>query len=458
MRRINYHFENSETGRYMALEIGEKQKPVWHHIEMISNNSDLGLTVPLFMEKEDKSFFSYKIESCISLAKYVEEKEIDAFDFCKFIRNILIKLSEAESYLLDKNCFILNSELIFVDHGLHDVSFIYFPCKTVTDINVELRELLSDLITSKLRFSSGGEFAIATLLNYYKSHNFNIYELGEVCEALIREKAPAELHALGNSNLGMRDFGMPNFEAQELLSSSSSHLPTSNINNIFDDKKVMCDKKEVNDKNTVSVKKETSSKKEGGDKKIFEEKGVVDNAMKIQPVFAVVAILLMITPISNYVNFLGPNPRPILFFMLAGLDLLAVFLLFLLNIGHIKLNRVATIIDKQENTILLTNIKVTFGYLVEKNIPNGIKFEMNTLIIVVGRDKDTADLYCNNMAVGKIHAQLHFHEGAYFVSDLSSKNGTFVNGARVEPNKEKKIKYGDEIYFANSGFVFEKNK
>jgi len=114
-------------------------------------------------------------------------------------------------------------------------------------------------------------------------------------------------------------------------------------------------------------------------------------------------------------------------------------------------------IDPQDRTILLTGVKASFGHLVEKDIPNGLKFDLNELVVIVGREKDEVDLCCENMAVGKRHAQLHFHEGAYHLSDLNSKNGTFLNGARLELNQEKQIKSGDEICFANSSFVFESN-
>ncbi len=401
MRKINYHFESSETGKYLAFEVGELQKPLWHQVEMISNNSELDLILPLYMEKQDKCYFSYKLEEGMqtSLAEYFAQNQIDSISFCKFIRNTLVKIFESENYLLDKNGFLLSPDLIFVRNGIIDVSYIYFPCKSNADINVEMRELLADLLTSRVVFSAGGEFVIATLLNYYKSHNFNLFGLAEVCEGLVREKS----------------------EYDEV----------------------------VPERNFVDLTKEIEETKE-----VVAESHPVDLVMRIQFIFIVLAILVFVTPVGRYLPFLGGNPNPVLLLFLGGVDVLIVFVL---KIKKKMKRRTPMRIDPQEKTVLLTGSKASFGQLIEKDIPNGLRFDLNELVVIVGREKDEVDLCCENMAVGKRHAQLHFHEGAYHLSDLNSKNGTFLNGAKLEQNQEKQIKSGDEICFANSSFVFESN-
>lgn len=414
MRKINYHFESTEVGRYLAIEIGEKQRPVWHQIEMVSNNSECNLISPIYMEKGDKCFFSYKIEKQCSFSEFASKNEVDAIEFTEFIHEILVQMFLCEDYLLDKSSFILNADLIFIDKELKKFSLIYFPCKNSIEINAEMREFLSDLITTRIRFSQGGELAVATLLNYYKSHDFNLLALASICDSLIRQ------------NVGANSFDAP-------VGAPITHYPPL----------------------TGTPPLTETPPYEARLTKNTSEKEAKPNslALKVQPIFVVFAIILLITPISTYVNFLGPNPRPIMFLILAGIDLVVLF--FLRGESHTKKGG-ATSIDKQEHTMLLSNIRMKFGYLVEKNIPNGVRFELNSLIIIVGREKEEVDLFCENMAVGKRHAQLHFHDGSYYISDLNSKNGTFVNGVRIEGIKEKQIKPGDEIYFANSGFVFEK--
>lgn len=54
--------------------------------------------------------------------------------------------------------------------------------------------------------------------------------------------------------------------------------------------------------------------------------------------------------------------------------------------------------------------------------------------------------------VGRVHCQIVNKEGAYYVYDLDSKNGTFVNGIAVEPEKGVLLKDGDRLKIANVKF------
>ena len=73
----------------------------------------------------------------------------------------------------------------------------------------------------------------------------------------------------------------------------------------------------------------------------------------------------------------------------------------------------------------------------------------------IGKDKSLSD-YCvadNNM-VSRSHADVISRNGRYFIVDLVSKNGTFVNGAPVPPQQEREIRDGDAIRLANEEFEF----
>jgi hypothetical protein len=76
--------------------------------------------------------------------------------------------------------------------------------------------------------------------------------------------------------------------------------------------------------------------------------------------------------------------------------------------------------------------------------------------IVVGRLRDQVDYVSTNLAVGKVHAQIIERGGAYFVRDLNSINGSYINGNRINSNLEYDVKEGDIVSFADSSFVFHK--
>lgn len=55
--------------------------------------------------------------------------------------------------------------------------------------------------------------------------------------------------------------------------------------------------------------------------------------------------------------------------------------------------------------------------------------------------------------VGRVHCQIVNKDGSYYVYDLDSKNGTFVNGKAVAPEEGLLLKDGDQLKLANVRFT-----
>lgn len=72
----------------------------------------------------------------------------------------------------------------------------------------------------------------------------------------------------------------------------------------------------------------------------------------------------------------------------------------------------------------------------------------NTLI---GRSPG-CQIQIEDPAVSKQHARLYFQDNRWFVEDLDSSNGTYVNSQRVE--KSKRLKPNDVIHFGTHSFRF----
>ena len=50
---------------------------------------------------------------------------------------------------------------------------------------------------------------------------------------------------------------------------------------------------------------------------------------------------------------------------------------------------------------------------------------------LVGRDKTICDLTFDEKTIGRTHARITRHSSHYFIEDLGSKNGTFLNGKKL---------------------------
>ncbi len=63
--------------------------------------------------------------------------------------------------------------------------------------------------------------------------------------------------------------------------------------------------------------------------------------------------------------------------------------------------------------------------------PNpGQRFALDGDSLLIGRQEDAA-IYLDSLAVSRHHARIHCQGGEFFVEDVGSSNGTFVNGRRI---------------------------
>jgi hypothetical protein len=73
--------------------------------------------------------------------------------------------------------------------------------------------------------------------------------------------------------------------------------------------------------------------------------------------------------------------------------------------------------------------------------------------VTVGRD-DKNDLTLATPTISNLHATVEYREGAFFLEDQRSTNGTRLNGHQLQPNRPVRLKSGDRIGFANLDFKF----
>jgi len=89
------------------------------------------------------------------------------------------------------------------------------------------------------------------------------------------------------------------------------------------------------------------------------------------------------------------------------------------------------------------------GFLKGKNIP------VDCETIKVGRDADWADVVISNMFVSRKHALLYFKDNTLYVKDLSSRNGTFLNGTRLEAHAEVVVEAGSTVAFGHESVIIK---
>ncbi|MBI2844494.1 MAG: FHA domain-containing protein [Armatimonadetes bacterium] len=84
---------------------------------------------------------------------------------------------------------------------------------------------------------------------------------------------------------------------------------------------------------------------------------------------------------------------------------------------------------------------------------SGHIFELVDDVTVIGRDSGNAIPLDQDATTSRKHARINKDNGAFVITDEGSSNGTFVNGLRVEANRE--LRPGDEVQIGSTKFRFE---
>lgn len=81
----------------------------------------------------------------------------------------------------------------------------------------------------------------------------------------------------------------------------------------------------------------------------------------------------------------------------------------------------------------------------------GLEFQIDQPKVVLGRGED-CDVLLTDLQASRTHAKILQDGNDYFLCDLNSKNGTFLNGVKI---KERLLVDGDKIKIGKNVFILE---
>lgn len=109
----------------------------------------------------------------------------------------------------------------------------------------------------------------------------------------------------------------------------------------------------------------------------------------------------------------------------------------------------------EDETMLLTANSTKVITLKSTNMKNPMEIVLDRFPCVVGKSKKSSDFYLDNPVVSRVHIRISEDIAGYFVEDLNSTNGTFINGVPLPPHQPREIHEGDQITLANIDFMVE---
>lgn len=101
-----------------------------------------------------------------------------------------------------------------------------------------------------------------------------------------------------------------------------------------------------------------------------------------------------------------------------------------------------------------------FAYLKLVNLRRNLSFKMHESYSIkesalIGRSK-RCQVYIDDPYMSKNHARIFLRDGQFYIEDMKSTNGSFLNGRRL-PDHPVKLKDSDKLSFGNISFIFVDN-
>jgi pSer/pThr/pTyr-binding forkhead associated (FHA) protein len=90
------------------------------------------------------------------------------------------------------------------------------------------------------------------------------------------------------------------------------------------------------------------------------------------------------------------------------------------------------------------------------NPSDGISFSINKPQFKIGKKATIVDGAISfNNAISRVHCQVEYKNNKFYIVDLNSANGTYLNKHKLDSNKLYELKNKDNIRLANSDFIVE---
>lgn len=452
---FEHSFESDSTCSYLVLKLNNGIKLLNHQTEIICQNPNPAF-VPFHIRREDEDMsIYYNITSKISLSQYLERKRLNKKELLDLLKSITKTLMLHGNYLLDLSSFVIDSDFIYINPATAEVSLVYVPTSFNRDTMEAYIAFLKDLVVNSVSIDdSAGDNYLQRILNYLKSDSFSLNGFNRLIVDLRNNSGLFDSATKSSYEYGEK---ATNEEVAVNRSTPSGRLPQNEI---------------------------------------FGKSDENENILRI----VLLQILIIMAAAIAYLLMVSQGMGDMA--SIAGVLLIAAALDFLAirriagkhgkqtamedrprGLVQKKAKRSVSCPDtarKSEHsprkeryqaalkapevikvcdTILISEVpKDCHPYLdsIGANIEG--KVIINKDKFIIGRLGSMVDHVLPSSTVGKLHAEITKNEGVYYIKDLNSKNGTYINDIRVPSNKECEIKRNDKIRFSNCEYVFRQQE
>ena len=426
--------EQISGSNYLSFPNIEEEETEEFEVEILEQNAIPGL-LPFRMEQENhQKTFLYSVGNEISLSEWKEgfHSENEILDVWKSIAEACI---ETESWLLDSEKLCLTMETVFVEKTAPVCKAVYLPVKGSTETG--LKNLLKEWIEMIPYSRMANSTVLFDMMNAYSRSVIQTEEdlLRWVTEKLNHCRKDSEEIAPAISEQNQQE------SIQQVSNLAAAVQCSTTQKEMAQDQQKDSGKKSFFHKADKKEKEKPEKGKElplPGELSLPEGFAVPENA-----------------GIPEEKNVEKEAPKRSVF-----------------SFGNRKREReeqpdiVMPVTPKRETSAYVerdTSDTVFVEDVVEKtkktaqlqNRQNGQIYTLAPKVTIIGTSKGNADICLDECrVVSRRHARISCEQEQYYLEDLGSKNGTYLNGIELEADTPVLLKDKTVIRFANQEFLF----
>ena len=410
-------------------------------IKMVLHNSIKGLLKTHTQYINNIPSFCYDISGLQSLSVILENKQLNYDFLTHLIYSIYDTLLSCENYMLDIDMLLLSPDYIFLSPDYSNIGLCYYPLNNI-DFTLSLRYLF-DYILKQIDHKDEKSIYLAySIHNQCTLNNITPNILLSYITQPSNDNNNNSIHpkiTTYNTDTSTELFDKKNFN----FSQQKYHPSIPESNNFVTDNS--------SDSSNSSPNKSTP-----------------EYIIKLG--IAAIILILCLTTISCLLLFKIID-FPI--FIILLFSIISIFTLTGYNIYKNDEGPITDILIQNKkhkdiptffledscNTILLSSPdNVDSHMLIYSGSDGDSQINITHYPFTIGKNNE-CDLILNNPIISRLHSRIHCnfdtnHMTTYYIEDLNSSNGTYLNGEPLNPYKKYALNSGDNITFGHLTYIF----
>jgi hypothetical protein len=473
--------EQELSDSYLILRV-ENKKVEDYQVKMLQKNAIPNVLTIRTMVCEDTSSIVYPISGKLSLLDYAKENGVGYELLRNIIETLTNIISVANEFLLYETGFQIDGNLIFIDPKTISCFYVYVPCEKNGSKNVQLlRSLIELLIKYILKNDEKAISLIHKFRMVLEEGNFNVSMLKTVIEyeedMVFMNPGPQIQRIdndMDNNDIGIRGTTKYRTSKKQQRVSKDAKLMFIILQGFIGIIIFLCSAHWVGAADSYSnrlikviaiiaivgicealiffkvlFQKEFITNEMESDSIIWEEKnmmgimkseGIKKNNDKAKKTFEKKDRLISTNNIEKDVLIIKKDKKeksPQRFFR-----------------GDMNKEE-SRVRWKWENT----NHEQSERNFIQKRAYWVDEQEVNIPLLktpfIIGSMKGVVDFQVKNESASRIHCQITCEDDQYYIIDLNSKNGTFLNNRKLEGQEKYLLKNTDEIKIINDKYYFK---